>query len=429
MIKSIIKKFIPKGLLSFYHLALARLATWYYKNPSDKLIVIGVTGTNGKTTTVNFISQYLECQGQKTGIASTVNFKVGKKEWLNDKKMTMLGRFQTQKLLVDMVEDGCKFAIIETSSQGIEQFRHIGINYDVAVFTNLTPEHIEAHGGFENYRKAKEKLFAHLINCKKKNFFDKKIIISNSDDEETERLRKFKADIFSTYGIEAKADYQAKNINLENGLSFDLGEKNIKTDFLGIFSTYNVLAAIATVDQLGFSKDSLLACKLRGVAGRQEWINKGQDFKVMVDYAPEPTSLEFLYKALENIEKNKLIHVLGSCGGGRDKARQPILGQMAGKNADIVVVTNEDPYDDDPVEIIDNVAKGATKAGKKENVDLFKVVDRVAGIKKALDLAQTGDLVLITGKGSEQFICIADGKKKKHDDRLVVGEYLEAKIS
>lgn len=429
MIKAIIKKFIPKGLLSFYHLALAKIAAWYYKNPSEKLIVIGVTGTNGKTTTVNFISQYLQCQGQKTGIASTVNFKVAEKEWLNDKKMTMLGRFQTQKLLKDMVEAGCKYAVIETSSQGIEQFRHIGINYDVAVFTNLTPEHIEAHGGFENYRKAKEKLFAHLANCKKKKFFTKKVIVSNADDEETERLRKFEADIFSTYSTKEQSDYQASNTSLENGLSFDLFGKNIQTDFLGIFSTYNVLAALATVNQLGFSKEALFDCKLKGVPGRQEWLDQGQNFKVMVDYAPEPTSLEFLYKALENIEKNRLIHVLGSCGGGRDKARQPVLGQMAGKEADIVVVTNEDPYDDDPIEIIDNVAKGAIKAGKKLNVDLFKVTDRVEGIKKALDLAEPGDLVLITGKGSEQFICVADGKKLRHDDRLVVEEYLKAKIS
>lgn len=429
MIKSIIKKFIPKGFLSFYHLTLAKAAAWYYKNPSEKLIVIGVTGTNGKTTTVNFISQYLECQGQKTGIASTVNFKVAEKEWLNDKKMTMLGRFQTQKLLGDMVEAGCKYAVIETSSQGIEQFRHIGINYDITVFTNLTPEHIEAHGGFENYRNAKEKLFAHLVNCKKKEFFAKKVIVSNSDDKETERLRKFKVDIFSTYSTKEQSDYKASNIKLENGLSFDLFGKNIQTDFLGIFSTYNVLAALATVNQLGFSKESLVACKLKGVPGRQEWLDQGQNFKVMVDYAPEPTSLEFLYKALENIEKNRLIHVLGSCGGGRDKARQPILGEMAGKMADVVVVTNEDPYDDDPAEIIDNVARGAIKAGKKLDVDLFKVVDRADGIKKALDLAEQGDLVLITGKGSEQFICVADGKKIKHDDRVVVGEYLKAKIS
>jgi len=168
MFKKVVKKIVPKSVLQVYHLVLAELAAWYYRHPSDKLVVVGVTGTNGKTTTVNFISQYLECLGQKTGLASTVNFKVAEKEWLNDKKMTMLGRFQTQKLLRDMVDSGCTYAIIETSSQGIEQFRHVGINYDLLVFTNLSPEHIEAHGGFENYRKAKEKLFAHLGKCKKK---------------------------------------------------------------------------------------------------------------------------------------------------------------------------------------------------------------------------------------------------------------------
>src|SRR3989339_241606 len=158
-IKKIIKKIIGKKPLLAYHLLLSKLASFIYQNPSDKLIVIGVTGTNGKTSTANFVSQFLECQGQKTGLASTVNFKVGASEWLNDRKMTKLGRLQTQRLLSEMLKVGCQYAIIETSSQGIEQFRHAGINYDLVIFSNLSPEHIEAHGGFDNYRRAKEKLF------------------------------------------------------------------------------------------------------------------------------------------------------------------------------------------------------------------------------------------------------------------------------
>ncbi len=414
-------------MLSLYHLMLAELAAFYYKNPSEKLIVIGVTGTNGKTTTVNFISQYLECQGEKTGIASTVNFKVADKEWLNDKKMTMLGRFQTQRLLRDMVKAGCKYAIIETSSQGIEQFRHISINYDLVVFTNLSPEHIEAHGGFVNYRDAKERLFTHLTKMKKKNLFGKlvdKIIVSNIDDEENERLKKFKADKFATYGADKIANYQAKNISLDEGLYFEIKNQKIKTNFLGKFNVYNILASLAAVNQLGFGLQELASCQLKGVSGRQEWIEQGQDFKVMVDYAPEPTSLNLLYKALDNFSKNRLIHVLGSCGGGRDKARQPILGQMAGKVADIVIVSNEDPYDDDPIEIMSNVAKGAKDAGKIEGKNLFKIENRKEAIKKALELAQKDDLVLITGKGAEQYICGPNGKKIPHDDRKVVEDFL-----
>lgn len=426
MIKKIIKKLIPKKFILLYHFILAKLAALFYGNPSNKLIVIGVTGTNGKTTTVNFISQYLEFLGQKTGLASTVNFKVDKKEWLNDKKMTMLGRFQTQKLLKDMVEAGCQYAIIETSSQGIEQFRHISINYDVAVFTNLSPEHIEAHGGFSNYRKQKEKLFEHLSKSKAKKFFDRKIIITNNDDEESDRLKKYKVDEFKTYGFEKQSDYQGFDIMMDNGLvSFDLEDYPIKTDLIGRFNAYNVLAAIATVSELGFNILEISKCKINGVPGRQELIDEGQNFKVMVDYAPEPESLKQIYKALDELPKNKLIHVLGSCGGGRDKARQPILGKMAGEKADIVIITNEDPYDDDPMEIIDNVAKGVMEAGKVEDQNLFKEIDREKGIAKALDLASKDDLVLITGKGAEQFICTANGKMIPHDDRQVVRRLLK----
>jgi len=429
MIKRMIKKIIPKKLLAIYHYFLSQTASWYYHNPSKELVVVGVTGTNGKTTTVNIISQLLECLGKKTGLSSTVNFKVGNKEWLNDKKMTMLGRWQTQKLLKDMVKNNCQYVIIETSSQGIEQFRHKGINYDVLVFTNLTPEHIEAHGGFENYRAAKEKLFKHLSNSKRKIIDNKKIpktIISNKDDRETERLKKYKVDKFITYSFNNKADYQGYDLKLEKGLvSFSLNKKEIKTDFLGKFNGYNVLASIIAVNSLGFDLNKIINCKLKTVAGRQEFIKEGQGFSVLIDYAPEPESLKQLYGALEDFPKNKLIHVLGSCGGGRDVSRQSILGYLASKTADIVIITNEDPYDDDPLEIIDNIARGALKNNKTLNKDLFKIENREDGIKKALELAQENDLVLITGKGAEQAICIANGKKIKWDDRKAAKKLLK----
>ena len=159
MIKTILQKILPKRFIDFYHYSLAKIASHIYKHPSEKLVVIGVTGTNGKSSTVEFIGRILEYGGDRVGWTSTAGFKVGNKEWTNTKKMTMLGRFQTHKILKDMVKAGCKYAIVETSSQGIVQSRHVGINYDVAVFTNLTPEHIESHGDFENYKEAKGKLF------------------------------------------------------------------------------------------------------------------------------------------------------------------------------------------------------------------------------------------------------------------------------
>lgn len=424
-----LRKISPRFLKQSYHWLLARLAALIYFYPSNKLIVIGVTGTNGKSTTVNLIAQILENLGELVALSSTVNFKVAEKEWINDKKMTMLGRFATQKFLSQAVKNKCTYIIIETSSQGIEQFRHLGINYDVLVFTNLAPEHIEAHGGFENYRAAKEKLFKHLSQSKHKIINNKKvekIIISNSDDIETERLKKYQVDKFITYATEKSADYKIENLNLNNGLvGFALQNINFKTNFLGKFNAYNILASLACVNALGFSLDKIKTTNLKGVPGRQEFVENNKDFQVMVDYAPEPESLKQLYQALKNLHYNKLIHVLGSCGGGRDRARQPILGKMAGEFADLVIITNEDPYDDDPQEIIDNVSSGAIQAGKELNNDLYKILDRKQAIHKALSLAEANDLVLITGKGAEQFICSKNSQQIPHDDRQVVKEYFK----
>ncbi|MBT4277681.1 UDP-N-acetylmuramoyl-L-alanyl-D-glutamate--2,6-diaminopimelate ligase [Candidatus Falkowbacteria bacterium] len=439
----IIKKIIPKSvfrfLQPFYHKFLVCLAAFFYAHPSEKLIVIGVTGTNGKSTTAHLIAKALEARGDKTGETSTVFFKIGDKEWLNDKKMTMLGRFALQKMLKQMVQAGCKYAVIETSSEGIKQFRHLGINYDVVVFTNLTPEHIESHGGFENYKKAKLELFKHLEKSKRKKIDNKKInkaIIANLDDEHAKDFLNFKVD--KKIGITIKnnkSDLVDQALTVENthsklkGISFSTDNVNFKLNLIGEFNIYNALSAIA----VGLSQDFELEemqqtlSKIKGVPGRMELIKEAQNFTVIVDYAPEPESLKQAYNTVLKLKKDnaKIIHVLGSCGGGRDIARRPILGELAGKNADYVIITNEDPYDDDPMEIINNVVEGAVKEGKVLDKNLFKILDRREAIKKALTLAKENNLVLITGKGSEQAMCIADGKKIKWDDRAIAKEELK----
>ena len=499
-----LRKIIPRPILSAYHKTLAVLAATVFGFPSEKMIIIGVTGTNGKSTTVSLIAKVLEASGYKVGATSTVLFKVAEREWLNDKKMTMLGRFQLQSLLRQMNKAGCRYAVIETSSQGIEQYRHLGINYDYVVFTNLTPEHIEAHAGFENYKRAKGKLFEHLTRRRRKLHDNlppcplpangkqagglgkegeqiQKVSVVNVDDEHAEYFLQLKADKKVKFALKNEnADFIARNVEIsKNGTQFLINGEKINLKLIGEFNVYNALAAIAigALEDLNFKqiKSGLEGVKI--VPGRMEFIDEGQPFDVLVDYAPEPAAMGKLYGAIQKIKKSRnqenkksrnqeieeqeisarpacrqagadspmakrnqeitdkmhgeesfakrIIHVLGSCGGGRDKARRPVLGKIAGENADIVIVTNEDPYDDDPLEIINAVATGVVIAGKKENEDLFKIVDRREAIEKAIRLAKPDDLVLITGKGAEQAMAMAGGKYIPWDDRKIVQECLK----
>ncbi|MCK5460155.1 UDP-N-acetylmuramoyl-L-alanyl-D-glutamate--2,6-diaminopimelate ligase, partial [Candidatus Parcubacteria bacterium] len=432
---------IPKRIFVFfqphYHKILSLAANFLYRRPSEKFIVVGVTGTNGKSTTTHLIAKILESGGEKVGEMSTIFLNDGEKEKLNDQKMTMLGRFALQKSLSQMVKNRCRYAVIETSSEGIKQFRHIGINYDILIFTNLTPEHIESHHGFENYKQAKLKLFRHLEKSKQKTIDGekiRKIIIANLDDKHYPEFLNFKIDKKIGYSLDEKFKkinaLTAGNIKLNlNGSDFEINKTRFHINLLGKFNVYNSLAAVAVGLSLRIpieqAKKSLQ--KTKSIPGRMEIINKDQNFTVMVDYAPEPESMKQLYKFILDFKKEgtRIIHILGSCGGGRDIARRAVLGKIAGAKADFAIITNEDPYDDDPQKIIDQVAEGAISAGKTLNKNLFKILDRREAIKKGISLAQKNDLVLITGKGCEQAICIADGEKILWDDRKAVMEILK----
>ncbi|HOX97003.1 MAG TPA: UDP-N-acetylmuramoyl-L-alanyl-D-glutamate--2,6-diaminopimelate ligase [bacterium] len=432
-IKQLLKKILPKWVMRLYHWKLAVLANLLYGFPSDKMIIIGVTGTNGKSSTVEMIARLIEASGYKVGFTSTVKIKIADKEFLNKSKMTMLGRFALQKLLKQMVKAGCQYAVVETSSQGLDQFRHLGINYDVAVFTNLTPEHIEAHGGFENYKKAKGRLFEHLNKKNRKDLFGRiweKCSVVNVADEHAAYYLSFKAD--KKYGFALDKIYDAALTEQLNrlllceryelslqGAKFWLKDEEYQIPLLGKFNIKNALCALAVAKylQLDELKVKKALAELPIIPGRMELINEGQNFTVLVDYAPEPASFEQLYQTIKLLPHNKIIHVFGSCGGGRDVARRPILGRMAGEWADYCIVTNEDPYDDDPQEIIDQVAAGCLEKGKMLNENLFKILNRREAIKKAMSLAQAGDLVVMTGKGAEQAIMLANGTREDWDER------------
>lgn len=426
--KSLIRKIIPKFLLKYYHLILVELAALFYGYPSRKMIVIGVTGTKGKSSTAYLLAKILEEAGYKVGLTSTVLFKIGGREWLNPYKMTMLGRFRLQKMLREMVGAGVRYAVVETSSEGILQSRHRGIEYDVAVFTNLSPEHLESHGSYANYRAAKAELFKSL---KKKKLDGKEIprvIIANADDKEAEYFLQFPADKKLTFTLENKVidgimTVAVEDIALgEGGSRFRVDGQNFSLGILGRFNIYNAMAAItvAAAQNIPLAAANAALSKINSIPGRFEMIDGGQPFKVIVDYAHEPKSMEEIFAAVNLLPHKRIIHVFGGTGGGRDQAKRAVLGKISAANADQIIITNDDPYDEDRNKIADNIIGGIKAAGYS---DYEKILDRREAIRRAFRLAQAGDLVLITGKGAEQAMMIG-GKKVPWDDRKIVKEEL-----
>ncbi len=431
--KSLLKKLLPEKIIGLYHLALAYAAVVYYRFPSKKMIVVGITGTKGKTSSANFIWAALNSGGYKTGIIGTANIRIGEKEFLNSYHMTMPGRFTLQKILSQMAKEGCRVCVVETTSEGIKQSRHKGIMYDIAVFTNLFPEHLASHeGSFDEYKKAKGILFASLEHAPK--IINGKpietLIVANYDSPEKDYFLGFPASKKITYGMHHGADVVAEHVaNTDYGISFTVRENNYRLNLPGVFNVYNAIPAITialhfsvppTSIQQGFNL-------LRVIPGRMERIQEGQSFEVIVDYAHEKQSMTLALDTAHAMAKNssqKVIVLLGAEGGGRDKTKRPEMGAVAGAKANYVIISNVDPYDDDPKEIMEDIARSAESAGKIRGQNLFVIEDRHEGIRKALSLGREGDVVLITGKGAEQSMVI----KNKHipwDDRVVVREELK----
>jgi len=431
--KKIIKFFTPRFLISFYHWFLAYLGALIYGFPSRKMVVIGVIGTRGKTSTANFIWSVLNAAGEKAGMTGTANLRIGKEEQLNKYHMTMPGRFFIQNFLRKMVQAGCRYAIIETPSEGVEQWRHKGIFYDIAVLTTLYPEYLAVHDwDFERCKKMHLKVFEELHCQPRKTINGKeipKVIVVNSDNEDRELFLKPPADKKITYGLKAGADFTAVSVKTENGaVSFEVNGEKYELGTKGSFNVSNALAAIAVANSLGidekFIKEGLKNLSL--VPGRMEKIDEGQNFDVFVDYAHDGPSMTAALNAVQEIKnpETKIILILGAEGGGRDKKKRPVMGKLAAEKSDYVIVTNTDPYDDDPMEIINDIADAAETAGKIKNKDLFSISDRREGIRKALKLAKNGDIVIITGKGAEQSM-IVGSDKISWDDREAVRQELK----
>jgi len=389
--KDIVKKILGKSALGFYHYCWAILGAVLFGFPglNKNIKIIGVTGTSGKSTTTDFITRILEEAGNKVASISTIRFKLGEKEWENKYKMSMPGRMAIQQFLSQAKKVKCNFAVLEVTSEGVRQHRHKFINFDTAVFTNLGREHLESHGGFNNYRNEKLKLFKSAKN----------VHVVNADDENANYFLSVPAKKVIKFGV---AD--AKGLDL-------------KLKVLGDFNIMNAMAAVVVVKNYGINFETCKKAleKADGIPGRMEVISK--DPFVIVDYAHTPEQLESAYKSLEG---KSLICVLGSCGGGRDKWKRPVLGEIAKKYCKEIVITNEDPYDENPEDIIKQVAE---TSGEKAQ----KITDRKEAINKAISLAKPGEAIIITGKGSEPWLCVADGKKIPWDDRQIARDALNNK--
>ncbi|OGD61752.1 hypothetical protein A3A71_00385 [Candidatus Berkelbacteria bacterium RIFCSPLOWO2_01_FULL_50_28] len=440
-IKSKIRNYLPDWLIDIYHLKMAILANIVYGFPARKLKVIGVTGTDGKTTTCHLITRVLETAGFKVGRITTIDWKIGDQLSENNLKMTTVSPFLLQKLLKKMVVAGCEYAIVEVTSIGLMQHRLWGIPFQVAVFTNLTHDHLDYHGNMTNYRQAKEKLFANRPY----------LTVINADDPVADSFLGYSANRTLTFGLNSAADLVAKKVYAKSGgtdfvLLYNGRQASINLPLPGTFNVYNALAAAAVGIGLGLTSERVIEGlqAAEPVPGRMEVIDQGQPFVAIVDYAHTPDALKKVYETLKPTVRGKLISVLGATGR-RDRTKRPLLGALAGQYADLVIVTNEDPYDEDPGAIIDEVAAGVPRGRPKkggrlrinregevpfkykdngEDIWWWRVPDRKEAIAKACQMARPQDVVLVTGKGAEKVMAVGD-KLVPFSDRQVLEELLQ----
>ena len=457
-----LKKYIPAKVFALlqpaYHFLLAFFAALRYGFPASKLKVIGVTGTKGKTTTVELLHAVLAESGAPVASLSSLRFKIGEREIQNKLKMTMPGRFFVQKFLRDALRAGAAYVILEVPSQGIAQFRHRFIRFHTAVMTNVAPEHLEAHGGFENYLRSKLDLFWRLPKTS--------AVVINHDDPVWPRFSAATGAHKIFYSSE-EIVFNARAWKIEHpvigdqGISFSCHDIPIVSSLLGTFNFYNILAAMAVglAEHVSLERIGAGVGKVSGIAGRMEFVQK-TPFQVVVDYAHTPDSLRNVYAFFgknKNVNpvrssrgalnpafaqsvwhsspgqaaghsasngvknrKKKLICVLGATGGGRDRWKRPEFAKIAEEFCYEIIVTNEDPYDEDAEAIVDQIV-----AGFSHTQEFRKIMDRREAIRAAVHFAQPGDTVVITGKGSEPWIMGPEGEKIPWDDRAVAREELE----
>ncbi|MFC4320277.1 UDP-N-acetylmuramoyl-L-alanyl-D-glutamate--2,6-diaminopimelate ligase [Litchfieldia salsa] len=399
---------------------MAVLSDAFYKQPTQKLHLIGVTGTNGKTSTTHIIDKICNDYGQKTGLIGTMYMKIG--EETLDVKNTTPESLTLQKTFHQMVEANVETAIMEVSSHALDLGRVHGCDFDVAVFTNLTQDHLDYHQSMDEYRHAKGLLFSGLGNSF--NHKKPKFAILNADDPASGEYSKSTAATIITYGIHTKSDIMAKNIRMTStGTTFELitpfESQSVSMKLIGKFSVYNVLASITACLVSGIPLGQIISSfgEIDGIAGRFEVVNGGQDFTVVVDYAHTPDSLENVLTTVNQLAKGRTIVVVG-CGGDRDRSKRPLMAKISVDHADLSIFTSDNPRSEKPEAILQDMEEGV------QGQAYVSLVDRKEAIKYAISHAKEDDIIIIAGKGHETYQIIGD-KIDNFDDRLVALEAIK----
>lgn len=417
------RKVLPKsalvGLEKSYRKSRAKIISARYGNPARDLSVIAVTGTNGKTTTVNFLNEILKEAGYRTAMFSTANIEIAGEQTVNDTNSTTATVARLQKFFRDAKKADVEFALIEATSHALDQYKFEGVPIEMAIMTNLTQDHLDYHKTMENYAAAKAKLFEMNPN----------LVVLNADDEWFDYFNNFATESQKiTYGEGESADVKIEKFKLykkgsEAKLRIDNNvELEIATNLPGEFNIYNMTAAAAGAYLLGISLKDIQEgiANLEGVSGRFEYATPGLPFDTIVDYAHTPDALEKLLKSAKEISKNRTILVFGACGD-RDREKRPIMGKIAQDLADRIIITDEENYTEDATQIREEIISGISKKNDKLPANIQEISDRKEAIRKALQIAGKGDIVLITGLGHEVYRVI-DGEKTPWNDTQIVRE-------
>lgn len=419
---------IPQLIVPDARYAMAAIADFFYGRPSRSLRPIGVTGTNGKTTTTYLIERVLADAGIEPGVIGTIESRFAGNSY--PMSGTTPDVLQLQDLFYKMEQAGTDRVVMEVSSHALEQGRVKGTRFRTAIFTNLTQDHLDYHLTMENYAAAKGLFFARLGNGFEDDPSERKYAILNTDDVASIGFAKLTSAEVVTYGIDSEAHLRAREVVISSrGTSFRLETAGISREvnlrLVGKFNVYNTLAALAVAWTEGISLDAAIASleKIAGVPGRVEAVDEGQPFEVLVDYAHTPDSLDNVLRTVGELARGKVICVFG-CGGDRDRTKRPIMGRFAGELADVVIATSDNPRSEDPLRILADVEEGIRQAGLSTGQYTLEP-DRRAAIQKAVEMASPGDVVLIAGKGHETYQIIG-GETYDFDDRLVAREAIRS---